>query len=118
MVLGASAGSNSRSEECGMAAGGLTGYVSVLRVPGALAFSASAAVVRLAQAMLGLGSVLLLVQVGRTCTVEVLEAGAISVAQGVDGPQDSRLVDVHGQRTVVLPQVLVHAAAGGGLVAA
>ncbi|MGY1695879.1 MFS transporter [Geodermatophilus sp. SYSU D00814] len=101
-----------------MATAGLAGYVAVLRVPGAFAFSASATLVRLAQAMLGLGSVLLLVQLGRSYAVAGLVAGAVSVAQGVAGPQVSRLVDVHGQRAVVLPQVLVHAAAVGGLVVA
>ncbi|MGY1668886.1 MFS transporter [Geodermatophilus sp. SYSU D00696] len=101
-----------------MAAARPTGYVSVLRVPGAFAFSASATLVRLAQAMLGLGSVLLLVQLGRSYAVAGLVAGAISAAQGVVGPQVSRLVDVHGQRAVVLPQVLVHAAAVSGLVVA
>jgi hypothetical protein len=39
---------------------GVSGYPGVLRLPGALAFSGSAAISRLAQAMLSLGSVLLL----------------------------------------------------------
>ena len=101
-----------------MAAAGLTGYMSVLRVPGAFAFSGSATLVRLGQAMLGLGSVLLLVQLGRSYAAAGLVAGAIAIAQGAVGPPVSRLVDVHGQRTILLPQIVVHAAAGAGLVAA
>lgn len=101
-----------------MRVGGVTAYVGVLRVPGAFAFSGAATLVRIAQAMLGLGSVLLLVQLGRSYAVAGLVAGAISIAQGAFGPQVSRLVDRHGERRIVLPQVLVHAASGGGLVAA
>ncbi|WP_089406157.1 hypothetical protein [Geodermatophilus saharensis] len=101
-----------------MAAAGLASYVAVLRVPGAFAFGASATPVRPAQAVLGLGSVLLQVLLGRSDAVAGLLAGAVSVAQGVVGPQVSPLVDVHGQRAVVLPQVLAHAAAMSGPVAA
>lgn len=99
-----------------MAAVGWSGYLGVLRVPGALAFSGSAAIARLAQAMLGLGSVVMLTQVGRSFAVAGLVAGSISVAQGAVGPQVSRLVDRRGQRAVVVPQLAVLAAAVACLV--
>jgi hypothetical protein len=102
----------------GVAGGGLSGYLRVLRVPGAFVFSGSAALARLAQAMLGLGAVLLLTQLGRSFAVAGLVAGSISLGQGVAGPQVSRLVDRRGQRAVALPQLVVHAAALAGLVAA
>ncbi|MGN6608617.1 MAG: MFS transporter [Jatrophihabitans sp.] len=73
---------------------------------------------RLGQAMFGLGSVLLLVQSGRSFGVAGLVAGSISVAQGVSGPQVSRLVDRLRQRTVVGPQIAMHVVAAAALVTA
>ena len=85
------------------------GYLAVLRVPRAARFSAAGALARLPQAMLGLGSVLLLTGLGYSYTVAGVVAGAISLSQGVVSPALSRLVDQVGQGSVLRPQLAVHA---------
>jgi MFS family permease len=97
---------------------GLAGYRGVLGLPGAAAFSSAGALARLPQAMVGLGTVLLLVGLGRSYTLAGLVAGALALAQGVAAPWVSRLIDQRGQRWVLLPQLLVHVVAIGLLVLA
>lgn len=89
---------------------GLASYGAVLRVRGAAGFSAAGAAARLPQAMVGLGSVLLLTGLGRSFTIAGLVAGAISLAQGVAAPWVSRIVDRRGQSRVLWPQLAVHVA--------
>ena len=84
-----------------MSAAGIGQYVAALRTPGAAPATGAATLVRLGQAMLGLGSLLLLVGSGRSYAVAGLVVGAVSVSQGIVGPFVSRLVDRRGQRATV-----------------
>ena len=93
-------------------------YVRVLAVPGAAAFCGAGALARLPQGMIGLGSVLMLSGLGRSYTLAGLVAGAIAMSQSVVAPQISRLADHRGQARVLVPQLAVHVAALGALVAA
>jgi len=92
--------------------------VRVLAVPGAAAFCGAGALARLPQGMIGLGSVLMLSGLGRSYTLAGLVAGAIAMSQSVVAPQISRLADHRGQARVLVPQLAVHVAALGALVAA
>ena len=69
---------------------GLSAYRAALRLPGAAAFSAAGALARLPQAMVGLGSVLLLTGLDRSYTLAGLVAGVVSLAQGVASHDDAR----------------------------
>lgn len=93
-------------------------YVRVLAVPGAAAFCGAGALARLPQGMIGLGSVLMLSGLGRSYTLAGLVAGAIAMSQSVVAPPISRLADHLGQARVLVPQLAVHVAALGALVAA
>jgi MFS family permease len=88
---------------------GIGAYRAVLRIPGAAAFSGAGALARLPQAMIGLGSVLLLTGLGRSYTLAGLVGGAISLSQGAFSPQVSRLADRLGQTRVLVPQTIIHA---------
>jgi len=89
-------------------AGG-TGYLRLLRLPGAARFSIAAAIGRSPMAMFGLGSVLLLKattgQYGLAGTV----AGAGSIGYAVCAPRIATLADRLGQRRVLRPLVTVFA---------
>lgn len=89
---------------------GFGAYRAVLRIPGAAAFSGAGAIARLPQAMIGLGSVLLLTGLGRSYTLAGFVGGAISLSQGIFSPQVSRLADRLGQTRVLFPQTILHAA--------
>jgi predicted MFS family arabinose efflux permease len=88
---------------------GFGAYRAVLRIPGAAAFSGAGAIARLPQAMIGLGSVLLLTGLGRSYTLAGFVGGAISLSQGIFSPQVSRLADRLGQTRVLVPQTIIHA---------
>ncbi|QAY69679.1 MFS transporter [Xylanimonas protaetiae] len=93
-------------------------YLDVLRVPGAAAFSAAGGLARLPNAMVAIGTVLMV----QTSTGSYAVAGRVSavlvVAQAVGAPQVARFVDRAGQRRVLLPLLLVTTAGLLGLVAA
>lgn len=94
------------------------GYREVLGLPGATAFCAAGALARLPQAMLGLGAVLMLTGLDRSFTVAGLVSGAISLSQGVFAPRVGRLVDRHGQRRVLRPQLAAYTIVVAALVTA
>jgi MFS family permease len=100
------------------ASGGFSAYREVLRVKGAAAFCVTGGLARLPQAMVGLGSVLLLTGLHRSFTLAGLVAGAVALAQGVASPIVSRVVDQRGQRLILLPLLLVHVTVLGLLVLA
>ena len=97
---------------------GLTRYWHTLSVPGAAAFSMTGALARLPQAMVGLGSVLLLTGLHRSYTLAGLVAGAVAICQGLASPWISRVVDRQGQFRVLLPQLFIHVVGLGLLVLA
>lgn len=97
---------------------GARGYGAVLRTPGALAFSSAALVGRLPIAMLGIGTVLLVADRRGSYALAGLVSAAYAVGVAGLGPVLSRLVDRHGQRTVLPWALLVSACGVLGLVAA
>lgn len=94
------------------------GYRALLAIPGAAAFCAAGALARLPQAMLGLGAVLMITGLDRSFTIAGMVSGAISLSQGVVGPRVGRLIDRHGQRRVLRPQLAAYSVVVVGLVVA
>ena len=97
---------------------GLSRYRDTVTVPGAASFTVTGAVGRLAQAMVGLGAVLLLTGFGRSYALAGLVAGTAALSQGLGSPWLSRVADRVGQHVVLLPQLLVHTLALVALVVA
>ncbi|MEV6686739.1 MFS transporter [Streptomyces sp. NPDC051130] len=93
------------------------GYGQLLRTPGALGFLLPGFAARLPFGMLTI-SILLLVQ---HTTGSYADAGIVSAVTGISmalcAPLMGNLTDKHGQSAVLLPVVLVHAAAVSALVA-
>lgn len=93
------------------------GYGQLLRTPGAWTFLLPGFAARQPFAMLTIGIVLLV----QHTTGSYGSAGAVAAVSGVSmalfAPQSGRLADLFGQRTVLLPGVLVHAASVGALTA-
>src|SRR5215469_981253 len=86
-------------------------YLEILRLPGALAFSAAGFLARMPMSMFGLGTVLLMAAVTGRYGLAGLVAAAGSVSYALAAPQFARLSDRFGQRRVLRPQVAVFAAA-------
>ncbi|WP_225803042.1 MFS transporter [Streptomyces sp. NK15101] len=93
------------------------GYGQLLRTPGALSFLLPGFAARQPFAMLTIGIVLLV----QHTTGSFGSAGAVAAVTGVSmalfAPQSGKLADRFGQRAVLVPGVLVHAAAVSLLVA-
>jgi MFS family permease len=84
-----------------------SGYLAVLREPGALAFSSTGFVARMSMAMYGIGTVLLIALLtGRYGTAGTVAAIG-SIAYAVGSPYVARLTDRFGQRPVLLAQVAI-----------
>lgn len=97
---------------------GLLRYWHTLALPGAAGFTVTGALARLPQAMVGLGSVLLLTGLHRTYTLAGLVAGCVAISQGLASPWISRVVDLRGQFRVLFPQIVAHVIGLGLLVLA
>ena len=82
-------------------------YLEILRLPGALAFSAAGFLARMPMSMFGLGTVLLIAAVTGRYGLAGLVAAAGSVCYALAAPQFARLCDRFGQRRVLRPQVAV-----------
>lgn len=92
------------------------GYGSVLRTPGARAFTAAALLGRMPISMLGIGTVLLVAdRRGSYALAGVVSAG-YALGLAALGPLGSRLVDRRGQRQVLPAALAVSAAAVVALV--
>ncbi|TXS23757.1 MFS transporter, partial [Streptomyces sp. gb1(2016)] len=93
------------------------GYGQLLRTPGAWTFLLPGFAARQPFAMLTIGIVLLV----QHTTGSYGSAGAVAAVSGVSmalfAPQSGRLADRFGQRAVLLPGVLLHAASVGTLTA-
>ncbi|MFJ8824701.1 MFS transporter [Streptomyces sp. NPDC102467] len=88
-------------------------YRTLLRIPGAAAFFFSAVVGRVGLAMTGIGIVWLVHARTGSFGDAGLVTGCFAVADALGGPQLGRLVDLFGQRRVLLWALAVHAGAVG-----
>lgn len=93
-------------------------YAAVLRVPGALRFSAAGALARLPMSMVGIGAVLMVQGLYDSYAMAGRVAAVLGLAQALLAPQIGRWVDRHGQRRVLLPALIVSVTGLGGLVTA
>ncbi len=96
--------------------GPLRPYADIFRVPGAWRFSAAGVIGRMPMSMFGLGTVLLI----SAGTGKYGVAGAVSAVGSLGyafcWPQIARLVDVRGQRRVLLPLLAVFTTATAALI--
>jgi MFS family permease len=84
-------------------------YLTVLRVPGALAFSLTGLLARFGGAMVGIGTVLMVSGMYDSYGLAGAMAATNSVSWAVGTAYLSHLVDRFGQRRVMLPAALVSA---------
>jgi MFS family permease len=95
----------------------MTRYAAVLRAPHVAALIAATVVARFPIGINALAIVLYLRAERGSFAVAGLVAGALAAGSGVGAPVQGRLVDRFGQRRVLVPLAVVHAAALGALVA-
>jgi MFS family permease len=93
-------------------------YLRLLRLPGALGFSAAGFLARMPMSMFGLGTVLLVAAITGRYGVAGLVAAAGSVGYAGGAPLVAKLADRFGQSRVLRPQVAVFAGASAAFVAA
>ena len=86
-------------------------YLEILRLPGALAFSAAGFLARMPMSMFSLGTVLLVAATTGRYGLAGLVAAAGAVGYALGAPQLARLIDRFGQQRVLRPQVAVFGAA-------
>lgn len=92
-------------------------YLRVLRLPGALRFSAASAVGRMTMSMFGLGSLLMIsARTGRYGEAGIVSAVA-SVSYAISGARLGRLTDRLGQHRVLRPQAIIFGIATAAFVA-
>ena len=93
-------------------------YAEIFRIPGAWRFSVAGVIGRMPMSMFGLGTVLLI----SAATGKYGVAGAVSavgsLGYALTSPQIARMVDVRGQRRVLLPLLTVFALATTALIVA
>lgn len=91
-------------------------YLTVLREPGALAFSSTGFVGRMSMSMYGIGTVLLIALLtGRYGTAGTVAAVG-AVAYAVCTPYVARLTDRFGQRQILLAQVAIFFVTGSAFI--
>src|ERR1700761_7077063 len=95
-----------------------SGYLFLLRIPGAAAFFFAAAVGRVGIAMTGLGLVWLVHARTGSFGIAGLATAGFALAEALIGPQVARLVDRFGQSRVLPFCLLTHASAVVGVLAA
>ncbi|MDR0849750.1 MAG: MFS transporter [Propionibacteriaceae bacterium] len=91
-------------------------YLTILRLPGALAFCAAGFVARAGGAMMSIGAVLMVSALYGSYGLAGGLAAANGVAWALGTAYLSGLVDRHGQRQVMLPAALVSAASLAAMV--
>lgn len=98
-----------RQEQGSVSRIGRNAYVQLLRMPGALAFSAAGFVGRMSMSMYGLGTVLLIALLTGRYGMAGTVAAAGSVGYAVVSPVVAQRADRLGQRTVLFVQTAVYA---------
>ena len=86
-------------------------YLTVLRIPGALAFCSAGLLARFGGAMMGIGTVLMVSGLYGSYGLAGGLAAANAIAWAIGTAYLSHLVDQRGQRRIMLPAALVSAAA-------
>jgi MFS family permease len=87
-----------------------SGYLALLRAPGAARFCVTGMIGRAPMAMFGLGTVLLVAASTGRYGLAGLVSGAGSIGYAIAAPQVARLADRFGQQRVLRPLVAVFAA--------
>nr|WP_265521758.1 MFS transporter [Oerskovia sp. JB1-3-2] len=87
-----------------------------MSVPGAWSFSVSAVIARLPMSMVGIGTILMVQGLYGSYALAGRVAAVLIVAQAICSPQIARLVDLKGQRRVMLPMLAAAAFGLSGLV--
>jgi MFS family permease len=95
----------------------VSGYAAVLRVPHVAALIGATLLARFPIGINALAIVLYLRAERGSFAVAGAVAGALAAGSGVGAPTQGRLVDAFGQRRVLVPLGILHAAALGALVA-
>jgi MFS family permease len=95
----------------------VTRYAAVLRAPHVAALIAATVLARFPIGINALAIVLYLRAERGSFAVAGVVAGALAAGSGVGAPVQGRLVDAFGQRRVLVPLAVAHAAALGALVA-
>ncbi len=90
-------------------------YREIFAVPGAAGFSAAGFLGRMPVAMMSIGVVTMVSEITGRYGLAGALAATLALSGAVIGPQVSRLVDLHGQRRVLRPAVLVALTAIAGL---
>ncbi len=91
-------------------------YLDLLRIPGALGFVLPAAVGRLPQSMIGIGTVLMIAALQGSYALAGAVAAVMALAQGGGAPLAGRLADRWGQARVVLATTAIFVPALSSLV--
>ncbi|MER0246120.1 MFS transporter [Streptomyces sp. HSW2009] len=90
-------------------------YREIFAAPGTAGFSAAGFLGRMPLAMLGIGVVTMISEITGRYGLAGALAATLALSGAALGPQVSRLVDLHGQRRVLRPAVLVSLTAITGL---
>ncbi|MCL3777804.1 MULTISPECIES: MFS transporter [unclassified Actinomyces] len=93
-------------------------YGRILSRPGALLFSSAGLMARFPMSMVGISTILSVQSLYGDYTAAGTVSAAYMVATAIGAPLLARLIDVHGQRRVMLPSMLVSAACLLGLIVA
>lgn len=94
----------------------LSPYRSLLRIPGTVQFVVPGVIGRFPMSMLGLGAVLLVTAETGSYGIAGAVSATLAVASAIAGPVLGRCADRFGQRSVLLPSLLVFSVAATGLV--
>lgn len=90
-------------------------YATILRRPGALSFSIAGLLARFPMSMVGISTILAIQELYGSYSAAGTVSAVNVVAVAIGAPVLARLVDAHGQSRIMLPAMLVSAAALIGL---
>lgn len=93
-------------------------YREILQIPGALKFSVAGLIARFPMALVGISTILMIRALYGNYALAGIVSGVGVIGYGIGAPLLSRMVDKYGQSKVMLPALLVSAAAIVGLILA